>query len=320
MEDVGIEVQPLQRAHRHALAVGSGADIGPPRELAHWLLAADDDDAQLAGLYLAATIDDPAWQQSLYDDEATYPALARHHAAEDVAAASGLAVRSRIEHHELPPGLQVQVEAQLAAMPDDAKDNRATAESATGEHTAIIVHGTYAAGTTWWRPHVGQFWNFIRRQRRWPHLYAGSDPFWWSGLNRHSARVQGARDLVDWARRHGVSKLDVIAHSHGGNVCLEAAQRGLAINRLVLLGTPIRTEFMLALDRIASIRNVFSISDWVQIPGTLPHRRGEGRTLADSATVSNVRAADDGTGRGPGHSDLHSPATWQASGLDRVLT
>jgi len=124
-----------------------------------------------------------------------------------------------------------------------------------------------------------------------------------------------------WANARGAGSLDVIAHSHGGNVCLLAVRLGFRINRLILVGTPIRTEYMLELRRTGSIANVFSLGDLVQTPlGTTPHRRFEGRTLGDSATVSNWRAEKNGHGSEPGHSDLHEPPTWTASGLDMLLT
>jgi hypothetical protein len=77
---------------------------------------------------------------------------------------------------------------------------------------------------------------------------------------------------------------------------------------------------MIDLKNIGSIANVFSLADSVQTPfGTTPHRRFEGRTLGDSANVSNWRAENDGHGSQPGHSDLHEPATWVASGPDSLL-
>jgi pimeloyl-ACP methyl ester carboxylesterase len=187
------------------------------------------------------------------------------------------------------------------------------------KRVAILVHGTWgAARGTWWKPRIGTLWQHVYSS--WPHLYDGSSPFAWSGANRHMARVSAASQLIAWATTLGGGTLDVIAHSHGGNVCLLAARMGLSIDRLILLGTPIRTEYMLDLRRISSLANVFSLSDLVQTPlGTLPHRRGEGRTLADSPAVSNWVAGDDGTGAEPGHSDLHEPSTWIASGLDDLL-
>lgn len=183
---------------------------------------------------------------------------------------------------------------------------------------AILVHGIWATKETWWQPTVGDFWKHVRGY--WPHLYDGPSPFAWSGDDYHAARVTAAKQLLTWMTKSGADKLDVIAHSHGGNVCLLAARMGVPINRLILLGTPIRTEYMVDLGRITSLANVFSLRDYVQTPiGTFPHGRGEGRTLSDSVSVSNWRAENDGTGRQPGHPELHEPATWNASKLNDLL-
>jgi hypothetical protein len=65
---------------------------------------------------------------------------------------------------------------------------------------------------------------------------------------------------------------------------------------------------------------VFSLGDPVQSPlGAHPHPRGEGRTLPDSAAISNRLALDDGRGSEPSHGDLTQVQTWTASQLDALL-
>jgi pimeloyl-ACP methyl ester carboxylesterase len=80
----------------------------------------------------------------------------------------------------------------------------------------------------------------------------GSDtvfrPFPWKGGNSHVARLGAAAELEQFLeetrRRFAPSDLFVVAHSHGGNVALYAADKlGSKLDALVCLGTPfIRCE------------------------------------------------------------------------------
>jgi hypothetical protein len=126
--------------------------------------------------------------------------------------------------------------------------------------------------------------------------------------------------FVTWAGKQTYQSLDIIAHSHGGNVCFLASRMGLNIRKLITLGTPIRTEYPPDVRQTGIIHNAYSTHDHVQTPtGTVPNRRGEGRSLGDAANVINHRADDDGHGGQPGHSDLHEKDTWIASNLDALL-
>lgn len=195
-------------------------------------------------------------------------------------------------------------------------DREQTSGGESGTAMIIIIHGTWARSESWWR-NGGGFWNHVKSLRS--DLYGGSDAFFWSGGNSDTARRTGADDLYKWAQARPVENLDIIAHSHGGNVSLLAAEFGLKIRKLILLGTPIRTEYLPRLANVKKIENVFSTGDLIQRPGTLPNRRGEGRTLSDCQEITNHRAANDGSGNSPGHSELHEPLVWQLNRLDGLL-
>ncbi len=107
----------------------------------------------------------------------------------------------------------------------------------------VLVHGTFARGAVWTQPSVSSLCASLRRS-------LGSDtqfdPFPWSGVNRHNARVEAGRDLADHLdtllaetpRR----PVFVIGHSHGGTVITHAlrARPSLArsLSGVVLLSTP----------------------------------------------------------------------------------
>jgi pimeloyl-ACP methyl ester carboxylesterase len=104
-------------------------------------------------------------------------------------------------------------------------------------HTSTIVHGTFAAGSTWWQP-GGDFHTYLGTQVL-NDLYSGADRFGWSGGYSDGARAQAAADLVGWVNAHNVPGLDLFGHSHGGNVMMLATHGGLNAGKLVLLSCPV---------------------------------------------------------------------------------
>lgn len=172
-----------------------------------------------------------------------------------------------------------------------------------------IVHGTIARRsgdqTGWWEP-KGRFASRVGATV--DDFYTHSDYYYWSGGNSDSDRRQAAADLVQWLdqRLQPQGTLCLLCHSHGGNVALLAAQSGLRIKKLFLLGTPVRTDYLPWMDHIEQIYFIFSPTDHVQTGGTFGRRRGEGRTLADTAHIRNLVTAS----AGASHSDLHDWSVW----------
>ncbi|WP_155828523.1 hypothetical protein [Gordonia hirsuta] len=122
-------------------------------------------------------------------------------------------------------------------LPDEAED----ADDGE-EDVSFTLHGTWRRLTipSWYRPGEplhGHIRNCVS-----PELYVGADYPRWSGGYSDIDRAQGARMLLDWVqRRRGSLEVEAIyAHSHGGNVALEAAAQGLKVKMLVLLHVPPR--------------------------------------------------------------------------------
>lgn len=129
----------------------------------------------------------------------------------------------------------------------------------------IIIHGTFAAEERWWR--LGELGsvNFADRLEYalderglqgtvWkPALAHGLSygDFSWSGKNKHKDRLNGAirvakslNSLADKLECSTASplKVNIVAHSHGGNVALEMLPQlspTVRPQQLVLLGTPL---------------------------------------------------------------------------------
>ncbi|WP_156528237.1 hypothetical protein [Bradyrhizobium stylosanthis] len=134
-------------------------------------------------------------------------------------------------------------------------------ETPPSRETVIIVHGTWAAPVSsklhWYQSgssdgcFVSKLDKALQARgsiaRCWAHCDEGTRAFHWSGENSWVARTKGADALGDYV--HELQKAGwlchVVAHSHGGNVLIEALPKIDATEdgeaptgRLVTLGTP----------------------------------------------------------------------------------
>jgi len=103
--------------------------------------------------------------------------------------------------------------------------------------TSLIVHGTFAKREEWWQPN-GKFHTYIRKNVR-LNLYSKPDRFSWSGGYSVAARALAAEELVQWVDSRDGDNIDILAHSHGGNVAMLATHLGLSIGTLILLSVPV---------------------------------------------------------------------------------
>lgn len=284
--------------------LASGARLHP--DTIAELLESDDEDLGLLASYLLAGREEQMISRAAQGPLVALRRLARRHAAE-------------LLRHELPARVQSALEemAPSAAVEAARALPESRAEGVPASMT-IVVHGAFAAGDSWWRP-TGGFGRYVHEQTG--DLYRGADFFRWSGGGFHPDRVAAAHALAAWARQHPAAELDVISHSHGGNVCFLATRLGLRIRKLISLATPICLDYLPDMRRIGILHNVISLADIIQGPASYigVHHRGDGRTLADSRQVINHLATMDGDGRAPSHSELHDPETFKASGLEDKL-
>ena len=105
---------------------------------------------------------------------------------------------------------------------------------------SITLHGTWGrlASPAWYVP--GSPLHEHIRQQASANLYSDPDYPRWSGGYSDAERVSGAQGLLAWVQSHTThGEVDTIyAHSHGGNVALEAIKNGLKVRMLVLLHVP----------------------------------------------------------------------------------
>jgi hypothetical protein len=136
--------------------------------------------------------------------------------------------------------------------------------AASAKETVIIVHGTWATPepgkSRWYQPFDGldaaksftaQLDAALQERgspaRSWAHCTPGNQIFHWSGDNSWLARTRAASELVDYVAKllNQGWHVHIIAHSHGGNVVIEALPQIMAASKsigspikIVTLGTP----------------------------------------------------------------------------------
>src|ERR1700736_478189 len=132
------------------------------------------------------------------------------------------------------------------------------------KETVIIVHGTFAAPqpgeSRWYQPSEGlaATKGFVAKldaalqergsqARCWAHCSQGDRGFHWSGENSWVARTRAAAELGSYVlnlQKNGWC-CHIVAHSHGGNVVLEALPQittalpsRAPLGKITTLGTP----------------------------------------------------------------------------------
>jgi hypothetical protein len=177
------------------------------------------------------------------------------------------------------------------------------AASLGASNTTMIIHGTWAATSPWWQP-GGDFHTYILNNVR-NDLYNKADRFGWSGAYSDAARAQAAQDLVAWVNAHNEQGLDLITHSHGGNVSMLATHQGLTIGELIMLSCPVHfpkyaPDFSKINKRKVSIR--------VHADLVILADRG-GQKFKDPRIEENVLPI------WFNHSATHDPAVWQQNNV-----
>ncbi len=140
---------------------------------------------------------------------------------------------------------------------------RSRGQPGVSSHTTLLVHGTFARNEPWWR-RGGDFYSYLLNQGVRPDLYAGQDPFEWSGAYSDAARAIAADELKNWVGGHNIQKPYLITHSHGGSVAMLASQNGLEIGPLALLSCPVHfPKYMPDFNRVGKIVSIHVKFDWV---------------------------------------------------------
>jgi RHS repeat-associated protein len=181
----------------------------------------------------------------------------------------------------------------------------------------ILIHGTYSSSNMFKRDFVESVERTFNEQHATVSLL-------WSGGNTDRARVEGAQNLANLINKYKFAegeKLNIVAHSHGGNVTFLASQENLQhkIDNLVTLGTPIR-EYRPNMENISKIYNVYAGADYVQIRGggeknIIGQEYGAASRTLDDATNINVQLNN----HLDPHGSLCSREVWDRNIDQRIL-
>ena len=197
----------------------------------------------------------------------------------------------------------------------------------------VIVHGTKQPSRVggdpgrplWWQP-GGDFHGYMRSQHC-PALYDGEVPFSWGGNLSDDDRLRGAVNLCIWAERQR-SPISVFAHSHGGNLAMQASWpdfgrglgrpegtgEGLSIDKLVLLSCPIHWEhYQPSWANVGSLFHVRVPLDLVVLADRLHNTFGSWTRLKlpdEALRLANVSEHRIGS-RWFDHGASHDPQVWR---------
>jgi hypothetical protein len=164
------------------------------------------------------------------------------------------------------------------------------------KETVVIVHGTWAAPepdkTQWYQQpdsasatkgFVGKLDAALQQRgspaRCWAHCTEGNPMFQWSGENSWIARTRAAGALADYlAKLRGEGwRCHIVAHSHGGNIVVEALPQIIAapspnksLGVIVTLGSPFMDTMSPALKRAALARRILDFASWIVILIVVP--------------------------------------------------
>jgi hypothetical protein len=164
------------------------------------------------------------------------------------------------------------------------------------KETVVIVHGTWAAPqpdkTQWYQQpdsaaategFVGKLDAALQERgsvaRCWAHCTEGNPMFQWSGENSWIARTRAAGALADYlAKLRGEGwRCHIVAHSHGGNIVVEALPQIIAapspnksLGVIVTLGSPFMDTMSPALKRAALARRILDFASWIVILIVVP--------------------------------------------------
>lgn len=133
----------------------------------------------------------------------------------------------------------------------------------------VIVPGTFNDSTDTnpkdWSP-TGKASSFINNVSR--TFGETAQIFKWSGNNNVDARKSAASGLAEMINNHQFTEgeqLNIVGHSHGGNVGILAGQLiDRKVDNLVTLGTPVRTVYQPNSGNVSNHINVYSRFDGVQ--------------------------------------------------------
>ena len=187
-----------------------------------------------------------------------------------------------------------EVTKRVISQPDSEKRHRVS-------NTTVITHGTFASDAAWYQP-GGDFHGALATNR--PDLDVHDESFTWTGAYSDAARRADALLLKQWIDDQGLASPDFFAHSHGGTVAHHATKKGVAFNRLVLMGWPVHKRWFPSFSKVQRVIDVRVNFDLV----ILLDRGGQRFRTNDFSIEEERHGWFD-------HTSTHQPAYWDQHDL-----
>ncbi len=173
---------------------------------------------------------------------------------------------------------------------------------------SVLTHGTFAAGTTWWKP-GGTLYRYLDALV--PPLHLHDPSYGWSGQYSDGARRLAAQQLVDWIAGVGLQTPTIFAHSHGGTVANLATGRGQTFDRMVLMSWPVHGEWFPDFTKVRVIVDIRVHVDLVILADRggqtyLPPAQFSGKVISHVHGWFN-------------HSDTNDPGYWDKYDLPAAI-
>jgi RHS repeat-associated protein len=134
-----------------------------------------------------------------------------------------------------------------------------------------LVHGTFSDKDTWDQNST------IAYQEAFNDRLAEGGLFQWeAGGNIHDERVSAAKSLAHsimeaYEASGREMEINIVGHSHGGNVAIMAAnildENNIQVDNLITIATPARSEYTLNEGAVSNHVNIYSQADPIQILG-----------------------------------------------------
>lgn len=202
-----------------------------------------------------------------------------------------------------------QFQAGTGAVPPDVPP---TPPKTRPTNSVVLIHGTHFEvnpDPDWYYPHRGELHNYVRQYR--PDIYSGQDFYEWEGRWSDRGRYIAAKHLVNWVDLYSLHGCDIVCHSHGGNVVMKAAERGVQFNKVVFLSCPVHWhKYNLKSGRITEAHAARARFDFVIFAD------GGRQKFPPEANLTSDQIV---TGFFGGHVKTRLPKTWRKHNLQDLL-
>lgn len=135
----------------------------------------------------------------------------------------------------------------------------------------IIVPGTFYSNDSWnWNNQNTSFFanvlNTFAQNNGGETAVIWNDKANWSGENTREARTNASLGIAEYIRNYDFKpgeQLNLVGHSHGGNIIKELSGRyiGRNIDNAILFGAPYRDDYSMDMDSVDNYVNVYSYFD-----------------------------------------------------------